>query len=135
MDERSFLPRRRHGRRDADDDDEQLLLSSPASVTHLSSRAHSCAQLSSRAQSSAQLLDPEAFHIPEVPETATDQLLKENEYLALDNLLLQRKTAEMERRLEIATLRNTPAGSLVGSLFGFPSVQQDRALVDSAVAL
>jgi hypothetical protein len=121
-DERSFLPRRRGASRD-EDDDEHLLLSSPGSSARLDSRGQS------------RLLDPDAFHIPDVPETATDRLMQENEYLALDNLLLQRKTAEMERRLEIATLRNTPAGSLVGSLFGFPSAQQDRALHDSAVAL
>lgn len=80
------------------------------------------------------LLDPDAYEIPDTSATAADTLVHENEYLALDNLLLQRKTAELERRLEIAAMQNTAGGSFVGALLGFPKVQ-DRALVDSAAEL
>ena len=60
----------------------------------------------------------------------------ENEFLALDNLMLARRTAELEKRLELATLRDsTGGGSLTRALFGFSSSAQQQLLEDAATQL
>ena len=49
--------------------------------------------------------------------------LKQNEYLRLDNVLLARRAAQMERQLEMAT-RATNV-SLIGSLLGWSAPEKD----------
>jgi hypothetical protein len=60
--------------------------------------------------------------------------LEQNEYLCIDNLLLARRLADLERRLELAS-RPTSSGGLVGSfLFGWKaSSQEDALLAESMV--